>query len=750
VTRGQQGNALQAILAMGFALDGERGETIIETRGVAHRITFAVDPIRRTPEVKHERAPSPVQIGVKTTVKWPERAGSIVDAIQADFVPTLGAFSWLNPHLSLTGIWNGETSLDVRATAPDWRKWRPSDPTSPRWYDIPRLSRLIAAEIAYAEDRGERVPTVRDFIAQFRGLARTQTRAAICDAVGASATSLRDFFDGGPARIAALLAAMQAISQPINPKGLGVIGRSHLAQRFAEEGCDQDSFDYRCVAFEMGGLPYVIEAAFAHAPDREGPGVVSGLNFSPLIGATVPFQGLSGLLDRQFIEDDSPVLVFLHLACPRLDFLDKGKTTVALPPEVGGKFEVLFAAVTKKWAKQAKAEIRDTQAFIRRREALLRHARAQRLTQKEAAFAVMEEARLKASANGTLPANARQIFYVARPLIATLMNGAAITSQYFTQTLLPAYLEEREPDWEPAYDARGHFSEPHTGRESGLGTLDVEEYLASLGSPEVAAAGLGKAKVSTHGPQARYGGVLFIEKEGFMPLIEAAQIGETFDLLVTSSKGFSVTAARRLIDVLCGKLGLPLYILHDFDVSGFGIAKTLTSDSRRYKFKHSIARVFDLGLRLADIEAMGLDNEEVAIGKNYDKVRERLRINRATNEEISYLLDGEVDDDADIVSGHRVELNAMTSDLFVAFVGRKLIEARARKVVPAATLMIDAYRAVVLERLAQPVIERWLARIGGRSVAVPGNLEALVRAFLAEHPAATWDAALRQIAWAGG
>jgi hypothetical protein len=138
-------------------------------------------------------------------------------------------------------------------------------------YDIPRLSRLIAAEIAYAEDRGARVPTVRDFLAQFRGLARTQIRATICDAVGVSATSLRDFFDGGPARIAALLSAMQSISQPLNPRSLDVIGRDHLAQRFAQEGCDEDSFDYR-LAFEARGLPYVMEPAFAHAPDREGPG----------------------------------------------------------------------------------------------------------------------------------------------------------------------------------------------------------------------------------------------------------------------------------------------------------------------------------------------------------------------------------------------------------------------------------------------------------------------------------------------
>ena len=49
VTRGQQGNALQAILAMGFALDGERGETIIEMRGVASH------HLRRRSDTAHAR-----------------------------------------------------------------------------------------------------------------------------------------------------------------------------------------------------------------------------------------------------------------------------------------------------------------------------------------------------------------------------------------------------------------------------------------------------------------------------------------------------------------------------------------------------------------------------------------------------------------------------------------------------------------------------------------------------------------------
>jgi hypothetical protein len=43
-TRGAQGDALKTLLAMPFALDGERGETAIESRGIAHRIRFSVDP----------------------------------------------------------------------------------------------------------------------------------------------------------------------------------------------------------------------------------------------------------------------------------------------------------------------------------------------------------------------------------------------------------------------------------------------------------------------------------------------------------------------------------------------------------------------------------------------------------------------------------------------------------------------------------------------------------------------------------
>jgi DNA topoisomerase VI subunit B len=74
-TRGAQGNALQTIIAMPFALASEDCETVvIESRGVAHRIVFAIDPVRQIPRVEIERGTSLVKNGTRLTVLWPDSA----------------------------------------------------------------------------------------------------------------------------------------------------------------------------------------------------------------------------------------------------------------------------------------------------------------------------------------------------------------------------------------------------------------------------------------------------------------------------------------------------------------------------------------------------------------------------------------------------------------------------------------------------------------------------------------------------
>ena len=133
--------------------------------------------------------------------------------------------------------------------------------------------------------------------------------------------------------------------------------------------------------------------------------------------------------------------------------------------------------VTKRWAKQRKAEERSWSAAANRRNVMTR--RRPHVTVKMAAWMVMERAYLKASANGTLPAHARQIMYAARPHIIREADRELGDKfdRYFTQTLLPDYIEEKGVDWNVVFDARGHFAEPHSTRDVPLGTLQVRKYL---------------------------------------------------------------------------------------------------------------------------------------------------------------------------------------------------------------------------------------------------------------------------------
>ncbi len=99
----------------------------------------------------------------------------ILDGSEGDFLQLVSTFVWVNPNLSLCAEWRLDEPAVVRsdATDPNWTKWRPNMPTSPHWYDVQRLSRLMAAEVAHAEDHAQSCPTVREFICQFRGLSGT-------------------------------------------------------------------------------------------------------------------------------------------------------------------------------------------------------------------------------------------------------------------------------------------------------------------------------------------------------------------------------------------------------------------------------------------------------------------------------------------------------------------------------------------------------------------------------------------------
>ena len=388
--------------------------------------------------------------------------------------------------------------------------------------------------------------------------------------------------------------------------------------------------------------------------------------------------------------------------------------------------------VTKKWAKQRKAEERDATAKLNRRYAMMRH----RLTSvRDAAFEIMEKAYLKASANGTLPALARQVMYAARPYIQATADRELghRFDQYFTQQLLPEYIENRGVNWNLIYDARGNFTEPHTRLRVPLGTLQVRNYLTAVRGHKASEPTFNawEKRYPTLGPRHRFGAVLFIEKEGFLPLFDAVQLAERYDLAVMSTKGMSVTAARELVEALCSTYGAPLLVLHDFDKSGFSIVGTLRRSTRRYQFAHGhAANVIDLGLRIEDVE--GLETEDVYI-ESPDKARWNLQENGASPEEIEFLLE------------QRVELNAFASDELVAWIEGKLQAHGIAKVVPDDAALAGAYARMRRQALVQDRIKEVLARLGDGATAVPDNLAARITRRLKKNPAQSWDAVLREI-----
>ncbi|MPZ58741.1 MAG: hypothetical protein GEU91_20070 [Rhizobiales bacterium] len=390
--------------------------------------------------------------------------------------------------------------------------------------------------------------------------------------------------------------------------------------------------------------------------------------------------------------------------------------------------------VTKKWAKQRKREERERSALQNRRLAMTRR---HHVSIKEAAWQIMERAYLKASANGTLPANARQIMYAARPHILQVADRelGKDFDQYFTQTLLPDYIEEYGVAWDVVFDARGNFAEPHSIERIPVGTLQVRDYLQRINRHKVKKPDFSIVETSypTRGPKNRYGAILYIEKEGFDPLLRAAKLARRWDLAIMSNKGMSVTASRELIDDLCTKYDIPLFVLHDFDKAGFSIVGTFQRSNRRYTYTGT-AQVIDLGLRLDDVA--DLPSEPVYYRERPAAVEANLHENGATEEEIEFLLE------------HRVELNAFASDDLIAFIERKLEEHGVEKVIPDEATLADAYRRMRRQAVVQEKIEEVLAELDDdeAELAVPENLRAQIEEVFSTKRHVRWDAVVSAIA----
>jgi hypothetical protein len=283
------------------------------------------------------------------------------------------------------------------------------------------------------------------------------------------------------------------------------------------------------------------------------------------------------------------------------------------------------------------------------------------------------------------------------------------------------------------WDARGHLIEPYTAKSIGLGGIEVTHYLASWDSrfeeyPDIAI----ERRVKTTGPLNRFDSVLFVEKEGFTEILKDAGIQERFDIAIMSTKGLPVKAACDLANALDDE-DIKILVLHDFDLAGFKILKTLEEGTR---MAAGVA-VTEIGLRLGDIT--GLQSEPVVYKQQKDP-RWYLRDCGATKEEREFLVEG--NRRAGGWVGQRVELNAMTSVQLVQFIERKLQEHGVSKVVPEEDILASAFRRAWFLQQVETRSNEIKEQLRKEAIEVPADLKARVAEVLDKRPGLSWDDAI--------
>jgi len=269
-----------------------------------------------------------------------------------------------------------------------------------------------------------------------------------------------------------------------------------------------------------------------------------------------------------------------------------------------------------------------------------------KVSQKEIVFSVLPRAIRNAGSNFS----ARDLYYATRPLAYSHPewdSDKALKYPYFSQTLLTEYQELEGTIAGLWRDPRGSLHEPHTGKSIGLGTIEVANY---------------------EFPEYTFDKILYVEKEGEWPKLQAAKLAERYDMAIASAKGYPVEAVRDLFAQAEGG-EYQLFVFHDADIDGYEIARVLGEETRRMPY-HDV-EVIDIGLNIADAVEMGLDPEPY-YRKNGVPSTLRWRLSPLEREYFRG------------VRGQRFELNAILPDTRrIEYIEKKLAENGVRgKVIP--------------------------------------------------------------------
>ncbi len=141
--------------------------------------------------------------------------------------------------------------------------------------------------------------------------------------------------------------------------------------------------------------------------------------------------------------------------------------------------------------------------------------------------------------------------------------------------------------------------------------------------------------------------VVMVEKMGLFHMMRANDFDRRLDAILICTEGFSTEAAR-LIMVGAAAQGLPICILHDYDINGLLIHDTLLEPTKR-RDSFIEGTTYDLGFTYEQLKALMKRPEPVELkAGDRGKLRGLLADAKVSSEEHEFLLK------------YRVELNALT------------------------------------------------------------------------------------------
>jgi len=569
-SRGAQGNALKTILGIPQAI-GSQEPVIIESQGVRHTIKARIDPAGNLQIHQHQDV-FDCQ-GTRVAVTLPS-ADQIFSQMWWG-----KAFALLNPHALVrirqfddrTEHANFEDSKTWKIYHPtvsfprSWRKWLPTDLTSVHWYDLDSLKRLLFSHIG-ASQNGDRDFTLREFVRQFRGLSGSGKAKLVCDQF--PAISRLSDFASNESLVEDLLVAMRRQSTAPSPQVLGTVDEPHLLRCF-QKWYGVKRHWYKKVADQIGDIPFVFEVLVAET-ERDGD-LYHGVNFSPtyddpLSGNSLRSPEFYARSFRDFLcnghaspidsdEYGSPrTAAAIHLVCPALEFLDRGKTRVKIPSSMAEAISKALWGAVKTFYKEGEARRRDAAKAQRATyNRLVEQHRNNEWSQKDAVFQVLPKAIANATGDGQYPVSARNLYYQVRPLLQDYTDRE-LDYNYFSQSLLVQYQEQHGSTQGLYYDPRGVLYEPHTGKAVPLGTREVESYQF---------------------PDWLFNKILYVEKKGLLPILQAAKLAERYDMAIVAGEGYASEAGRLLFDTASKNQGYQLFVLHDADPHGYNICRPL-------------------------------------------------------------------------------------------------------------------------------------------------------------------------------